>query len=74
MKLYRWAMGITIGATIMSMTGEALASIGCDGVNAGVFDRTNYTPPGSGVLNTQTGFEIGDHNQFHGKWPEWEQF
>ena len=64
MKLYRWAIGITIGATIMSMTGEVLASTGCDGVNAGVFNRTNYTPPGSGVLNTQTGFDIGDTINF----------
>lgn len=64
MKLYRWAMGIAISATIMSTTGEALASTGCDGVNTGVFNRTNYTPPGSGVLNTQTGFEVGDTINF----------
>lgn len=64
MKLSRWTVGITIGATIMSLTSGALASTGCDGVNAGVFDRTNYTPPGSGVLNTQAGFEVGDTIHF----------
>lgn len=64
MKLYQWVIGITISATIMSMTSEVLASTGCDGVNAGVFNRTNYTPPGSGVLNTQTGFDIGDTINF----------
>lgn len=57
-------MGITIGASILCMTSKALASTGCDAVNSGVFNRTNYTPPGSGVLNTQTGFEIGDKISF----------
>ena len=64
MKLSQWAMGIAIGATIMSMTAEVIASTGCDGVNAGVFNRTNYTPPGSGILNTQAGFEVGDTINF----------
>ncbi len=64
MKLYRWAIVMTIGVTMTSMIGEALASTGCDGVNAGVFNRTNYIPPGSGVLNTQTGFEVGDTINF----------
>lgn len=64
MTLSRWAMGITIGSTIISMTGTALASTGCDAVNAGVFNRTNYTPPGSGVLNTQAGFDVGDTINF----------
>lgn len=64
MKLFQWVVGITIGTSVICMTSEALASTGCDAVNAGVFNRTNYTPPGSGVLNTQTGFEIGDKINF----------
>lgn len=64
MKLSQWIMGVILGTTIMYMTSEALASTGCDGVNAGDFNRTNYTPPGSGVLNTLTGFEIGDTINF----------
>lgn len=37
---------------------DALAD--CAEVNSGVFNRTAYTPSGSGVLNTSTGFDIGD--------------
>ncbi len=41
---------------------EALAN--CADVNSGVFNRTSYTPPGSGVLNTSTGFAVGDKITF----------
>ena len=64
MRLSRWAIGVAMSASMMCTASEILASTGCDAVNAGVFDRTNYVPPGSGVLNTQAGFEIGDKISF----------
>jgi outer membrane autotransporter protein len=40
--------------------GATQAFANCADVNSGVFNRTAYTPPGSGVLNTSTGFLVGD--------------
>lgn len=49
-------------ATIIALTTAASQQVlaNCADVNSGVFNRTSYTPPGSGVLNTSTGFAIGD--------------
>ncbi len=45
-------------AFALPLAPQALAD--CAEVNSGVFNRTAYTPPGSGVLNTSTGFSVGD--------------
>lgn len=64
MKLSRWAIAIVVCTSYILMLDKAFASVGCDAVNNGVFNRTNYTPTGSGVLNTQANFEIGDKINF----------
>lgn len=46
----------------IATSSEALAN--CADVNSGVFNRTAYTPSGSGVLNTSTGFAVGDKITF----------
>lgn len=63
MRLSLWAMGV-IGASFITIIDVSLASTACDAVNSGSFNRTNYTPPGSGVLNTMAGFEIGETISF----------
>ena len=53
---------IAAALVVMAYASEAFA--GCADVNAGAFDRAAYTPPGSGVLDTGTGFEVGDEITF----------
>ncbi len=53
----------SVVAFTLAASPQALAN--CADVNSGVFNRTAYTPPGSGVLNTSTGFAIGDTITFH---------
>lgn len=47
---------------VVVLSPPALAD--CVDVNSGAFDRSAYTPLGSGVLNTSTGFAVGDEITF----------
>jgi len=52
-------LGATTDARAVPPSGTA-----CEQVNAGVFNRTAYVPPGSGVLNTISDFKVGDQITF----------
>lgn len=54
----RTALPAAFIASALIASPDALAD--CADVNSGIFNRTAYTPGGSGVLNTSTGFAVGD--------------
>ena len=47
-------------ATIAVLVASSEARANCADVNGGAFNRTAHTPAGSGVLNTSSGFAVGD--------------
>ncbi|MCO5065129.1 MAG: Ig-like domain repeat protein [Rhizobiaceae bacterium] len=59
--LARLAFSIALSAAATFLIPAlAFASDGCDAVNNGAFDKTDYEPGGPRVLNTQSDFAIGD--------------
>jgi hypothetical protein len=59
---FRVWLGAAIGAALCGLaTGEAHASAGCDAVNAGGYNVTNYSP---NVIATISNFAVGDQLSF----------
>lgn len=52
---------IAVACALAAVAASSLGALAdCTEVNGGAFDRTAHTPPGSGVLDTSTGFSPGD--------------
>lgn len=61
---FRSANTATAAAVALLVVTSAEALANCADVNSGVFDRSAYTPTGSGILDTSTGFAVGDEITF----------